>query len=125
MAAQPSRKASSTELEIAEQRVLFILQHVVVVDLENQRNFAGKFARGGFDGAKRGGVGVAAGSDGQFHVITGIVAGRIDGEAAGRAVLKSLVHRQDDQLAGAAEGAVVQQAGQIRQRSGIIRAVPT
>src|ERR1039458_5219531 len=105
--------------------VLFVLQDVVVVDFENERDVAGKFAGGGFEGAERSGVGVAAGSDGQFHVITGIVAGGIDGETAGRAVFKSLVHREDDHAPGAAESAVVEEAAQVGQRSRVVTAVPT
>ena len=70
------------------------------------------------------GVGVAAGRDGQFQMVAGIVAGRVDGETAGRAVFEALVHRQDHQPAGAAQFAVVEETGQIGQCAGIIAAVP-
>ena len=107
------------------ERVLLVLQHVVIVDFEDERNVAGKFAGGGFEGAKGRGIGVAAGGDGQFNMIARIVAGRIDGEAAGRAVLEPLVHRQDDHPPGAFEGAVIQKTGEVRQRARVVAAVPT
>src|SRR5438309_7110946 len=105
-------------------RVLLLEQHVVVVGLENERHAARELTRAGLDEAERRRVGVAAGRDGQLEVVTRIVRVRVHGEAAGRAVLDALVHRQDHEPAGAGERARVQQARQVRQRAGIVAAVP-
>ena len=53
-------------------------------------------------------------------MIMRIVGGRVDREAARRAVLEALVDRQDDQLAGAAQPALHQDAGEIGLGAGIV-----
>jgi hypothetical protein len=57
-------------------------------------------------------------------MVSGIVTGRIDGEAASRPVFKSLVHREDYEMARSTQFSVIQQAGEIGERSGIVSAVP-
>ncbi len=96
----------------------------MIVDLEDERNFTGEIPRARLDEPQRRGVGVAARLHRQLEMVARIVAGRIDGEAAGRAVLEALVNREDDQAAGAAQFAVVQEPGQVGQGSGVVAAVP-
>src|ERR1700677_200823 len=93
------------------QRVFFVMQRVMVVNLEDEGNFAGKIARGGFEEAGGGGIGVAAARDGQLEMVARIVGWGIGGETAGRAVLEALVRREDDEVARASEFAVVQEPG--------------
>ena len=52
-----------------------------------------------------------------------VVGGGVGGEAARRAVLEALVDRQDHELAGAAEPALHQDAGEIRLGAGIVALV--
>src|SRR5687768_7090381 len=56
-------------------------------------------------------------------MIVRIVGRRVGREAARRAMLEPLVDRQDDQLAGAAEAALHQDAGEIRLGAGIVALV--
>src|SRR5712692_8344515 len=106
------------------ERVLLVIQHVVVVEFEDQRDFTKEVGGTGFDESQRRGIGVTAGLDGQLEVIIRVIAGRVRREAAGRAVLEALVHRQDHELAGATEAAVVEQTGKVHASAGIIALVP-
>src|SRR3954468_10594589 len=63
--------------------------------------------------AERGGVGVQTGVDRHLVMIMRVIAGGVGREAARRAMLEALVHREDDQLAGTTEAAFHQDAGQI------------
>src|SRR5262249_30585761 len=74
--------------------------------------------------AEHGGIGREPGFDRQLEVIVRIIGRRIDGEAARRTVLESLVDRQDHQPAAAAELAVHQDAGEIVLGAGIVALVP-
>ena len=85
----------------------------MIIDFEDERNFAREIPRRGLDKSQRRGISVAARLNGQFEMVARIVARRVDGEAAGRAVFEALVHRQNDQSAGAAQFAVVQESGQV------------
>ena len=101
------------------------MQHIVVVELENERHPVEEGIGSGFEKAQRRGIGVAAGVDGQLKMVVRVVAGGVWRKAAGRPVLKALVNRQDDQLAAAAEATVIEQAGDIRPRTGIVAIIPT
>src|SRR5262249_33033022 len=97
---------------------------VVVVEFEDQRDLARELARPRLDETQRRGVGVASRLDSQLEVIAGIVGGRVGREAAGRAVFKALVHGQDDELAGSPQPAMLEQAGEVGQGSGVVVAIP-
>ena len=125
IAAQPKLSASATPAVTAESGSLLVVQHVMIVELQDERDFTGEVARARFQETQRRRVGVAAGLDREFEVVARIVARRIRREAAGRAMLEALIHRQDHHLAGAAELAVIQHPGQIAQRAWIIAAVAT
>ena len=105
-------------------RILLLEQHVVVVQLEDQRHAARELPRAGLEKAERRRIGVAAGLDGELEVIARVVRGWVDGEAARRTVLDALVDRQDDQPSAASQGAGVQQPREVRQRARVVAAVP-
>src|SRR5256712_6766574 len=106
-------------------RVLLLVEDIVVVQLQDQRNLARELRRARLQEPERRSVGVAAGLDRQLEVVSGIVARRIDREAPGRAVLEALVHRQNQAFAGPLQRTVVQNARQGRLHAGVIRTVPT
>src|SRR5580658_3979111 len=56
-------------------------------------------------------------------MIARIVSRRIDGKASRRAVLKALVHRQDYELAGAGQFAVIHQASEVAAHARIFAVV--
>src|SRR3989442_15527002 len=90
-AAEPQRVAHAAR---ARRRwVLVLMEDIVVVQLQDQRNLARELRRTRLQEPERRSVGVAAGLDRQLEVVAGIVARRIDREAPGRAVLEALVHR--------------------------------
>ena len=101
------------------------MQHIVVVELENEGHPVEEGIGPGFEKTQRSGIGVTAGVNGQLKMVVRVVAGGIRRKTAGRAVLKALVNRQDNQLAGAAETAMIEQAGDIRPRAGIVAIIPT
>ena len=84
------------------------MQHVVVVELENEGNPIEEGIGSRFEKAQRGSIGITAGVNGKLEVVVGVVTRRIRRKAPGRPVLKALVNRQDDQLAGAAEAAMIE-----------------
>ena len=100
------------------------MKNVVVVELQNQRDFARVARRRSLEKPQRGGVGVAARRERQLEVVIRVVAGGVRGEAARRAVLEALVHGEDDELAGAGEAAVVQQARQVGFGAWVVALVP-
>ena len=106
------------------ERVFFVVQHVVVVEFQNQRHAVQKTVGARFQEAERRGVRVAARVDGELEVIVWIVAGRVRSEAARRAVLEPLIDRQDDQLAGPGQPPVIEQPREIRARPRIVALVP-
>src|SRR3989475_283549 len=105
--------------------VLVLMEDIVVVQLQDQRNLALQLHRTRLQKHEWRSVRVAAGLDRQLEVVAGIVARRIDREAPGRAVLEALVHRQNQAFAGPLQRAVVQDARQVRLHAGVIRTVPT
>jgi len=105
-------------------RVVPAVEGVRVVQLEDGRNAARELRGAGLEEAEGRGVGVAAGVDRELEVVARVVAGGVRREAARRAVLEALVHRQDHELAGAAQPAVVQQPGQVVEGPRVVRAVP-
>ena len=88
-------------------RVLLLVQGVVVVQLEDQRDHAGKLGRAGLQEAERRRIRIAAGLDGQLEMIEGIIARRIDRKASRRPMLDPLVHGQNQAFAGPLQRAVI------------------
>ena len=121
-AAQPERLADAPRDR--RQRVLLVVQHVVVVELQDERDLAGELGSARLQESERGGVRVAARLDRQVEVISGIVGRRVGSERPGRTVLEALVDRKDDHPAGSGEGPVIQHPGQVRLRTRIVRRVP-
>ncbi len=120
---QPSRSASSTR---AVDRLILdaVGQAVGAVDFENGRHLAGEAVGALLEQAKRRGVAAEPGVDRQLIEIVRIVGRRVRGEAARRAMLVALVHRQDHHLAGAGEAAVRQQPDEIGLHAGRLALVP-
>ena len=81
-------------------------------------------ARPRFEEAQGRRVGVAARVDGQLIVVERVVAGRVLGKGAGRAVLEALVDRQDHQLARACERAGLEHPAQVLEYAGGLGSVP-
>src|SRR5437867_2948419 len=121
-AAKPQRVAHAA----GERRdgVLLLIEDIVVVQLQDQRDLSRELCRTRLQEPERRGVGVAASLDRQLEVVPGIVARRIDREAPSRAVLEALVHRKNQAFAGPLQRAVVQDARQVRLHAGVIRTVP-
>jgi hypothetical protein len=103
--------------------ILLILEHIVVVELENERDLAGVLGGDRLDEAKRRGIGIAAGFDRQLDVLAGIVTRRVGGERTARTVFKALVDREDNEFTGAAEATMGQQAGEVGQNARILALV--
>src|SRR6266571_9323040 len=120
--AEPQRVAHAA----GERRdgVLLLIEDIVVVQLQDQRDLARELRRTRLQEPERRGVGVAASLDRQLEVVPGIVARRIDREAPSRAVLEALVHRKNQAFAGPLQRTVVQNARQVRLHAGVIRTVP-
>ena len=74
------------------------MQNIVIVQLQNQRNPAGKFGSAGLEKSQRCRVGIATGVDGQLKMIQGIVSPWVGGKAPGRTMFESLIDRKNDQL---------------------------
>src|SRR5579862_9584810 len=89
------------------------MQHVMIVQLEDERDCAGVFRRGRLEESERRRIRIASGIERELEVISGIIRGWIDGEAAGRAMLKTLVNREDDELSRAAQPPRHQQTRQV------------
>ncbi len=111
IAEQPSRSASETEpvtaWSFSVARLLLLLSFRMVGIAP------AKVLAPGLDHAERGGVGGEAGGERKTEMVVRVVGGRVGGEGAGGAVLEALVHRQDHQLAGAAELALHEDAGEV------------
>src|SRR5213593_2034200 len=104
--------------------VLLLIEDIVVVQLQDQRDLSRELCRTRLQEPERRGVGVAASLDRQLEVVPGIVARRIDREAPSRAVLEALVYRKNQAFAGPLQRAVVQDARQVRLHAGVIGTVP-
>src|SRR5438552_1836210 len=122
-AAEPQRVAHAARDR--RRRVLVLMEDIMVVQLQDQRNLPRELRRARLQEPERRSVGVAAGLDRQLEVVPGIVTRRVDREAPGRAVLEALVHRQNQTFSGPLERTVVQNARQVRLHAGVIRTVPT
>src|SRR2546426_195806 len=70
------------------------------------------------------GVGVAPRLDRELEVVARVVRWRVHREGPSRPVLEPLIHRQDHEAPGARERAVGQKAREVRQRPGVVAAVP-
>src|SRR5215470_9841932 len=121
-AAQPERVLHRAR--DGRERILLVIEHVVVVHLEDKRDVAGELRGARLEEAQGRGVGVAARVDGELEVIGRIVARRIDGEAPRGAVLEALVHGQDDEPPRAGQTPMVHDAGQIGAGTRIVPVVP-
>src|SRR5438309_7151596 len=121
--AEPQRVAHAARDR--RRRVLLLIEDIVVVQLQDQRNLARELRRTRLQEPEPRGRGGAAGLDRQLEVVPGIAAWRLDREAPGRAMLEALVHRQNQTFAGPLQRTVVQNARQVRLHAGVIRTVPT
>ena len=121
IAAQPSRSASFTPAVTAWS--LLVASAVGVVALQDGRDLPGEGIGAGGDHAERRGIGVQSGLDGELVVVVRVIGRRVRREAARRAVLEALIDRQDHHLAGAAEFAGGQDAGQVGLGTGIVALV--
>ena len=106
-------------------RILLVVQHVVIVQLEDERNRARKLSRGCLEESQRRRVGVASRVERELEVIGGVIRRRIDGEAARRAVLEALVNRQDDELAGAGEAPRHHHPREVGKHAGVLAGIVT
>lgn len=123
IAEQPRRSASSTEPVTAWSGAPG-RQRVGAVDLEDGRDGTGKGVSTRFQHAERGGIRVQARVDRELIMIVRVVGRGIGRKAARGAVFEPLVNRQDDQLAGAGELAVHQDAGKVGLDAGVLTFVP-
>ncbi len=104
--------------------IVLVGQEVVVVELEDQGDAPRIVPRPRLQEAERRRVGVAPRRQGQLEMVQRVVGWRIRAEAPGGAVLETLVHRQDQHLAGAAELSVLQHPGEVGERPGAVGPVP-
>ena len=84
---------------------------------------AGEGVGAGLDNAERRGIGAEPGLDRELEMVVRVIGRRVRREAARRAVLEALVDRQDHHLAGAAELALHQDAGEVGLGAGIVALV--
>ena len=109
---------------LCAQRVGLGVQHIMVVQLQDQRYLPGKVRRAGLQESQRRCVGIAARVNRQLKVKVRIVSGGVGRKAARRPMLKALIHRQDHHAPAAAEAPVVQHARQVGLRAGVVAAIP-
>ena len=126
IAAQPSRSASLTlPVTACDGSSLARARLFARVHLEDGRDRAGEGRGAGLDEAERRGIGREPGIDRELEMVMRVIGRRVGREAARRPVLEALIDRQDDQLAGAAELALHQDAGEVRLGAGIVAFVVT
>jgi hypothetical protein len=101
------------------------MQHVMIVQLQNERDLPGKPAGAGFEEAQGSRIGIASGVDCQLKMVRRIVAGRVGREAPGGPMFKALIHRQDDQFPGPRQFSAPEQPRDISFGSGIVAGVAT
>src|SRR5207249_6261303 len=83
--------------------VLFVAENVMIVDLQDEGYLTRKITRSRFQKSQWRSVGVAARFDRQLEMISRVVRRRIWAEASRRTMLEPLIHRQDHELASAAQ----------------------
>src|SRR3954449_5906882 len=108
-------------LDAREHRLVVLVriaQQLVVVELEDERQLVRVRAADGAEDAERRGDRVAAALDREADEVLGIEVDRVGREARARRVLDALVDRQDRDVAGPREAAVVEQPLQVAQRRG-------
>ena len=103
--------------------ILHTGQAVAAVDLQDGRDLAGERVSACLNHTERCCVGAEACVNGQLKVVVRVVASGVRRKAAGRAVLKALVDWQDHNLAGAAQFALHQDAGQIAFGASVVALV--
>ena len=70
--------------------------------------------------AKRGRIGGKPGIDGELEMVMRVIGGRVRRERPGRAMFKALIHRKDDEFAGAAEFTLHKNAREVAFGAGIV-----
>ena len=124
IAEQPRRSASCTPAVIAwvgpslARDRLFALLTLRIVGI-----IPAKVDGAGLEHAERRRIGVEPGLDRELIVVMRVVGRRIGRKAARRAMLEALIDRQDDELSGAAEPALHQDAGEIGLGPGAVALV--
>src|SRR4029450_6454654 len=106
------------------ERVLFVVQHVVVVHLEDERDLPRELGRARLEKAQRRRIGVTAGADGELEVVGRVVGGRVHREGARGPVLEALIDGEDDEAPRAGESTVVEEARQVGAGPGAVARVP-
>ncbi len=124
MAEQPSRKASRTEPVKAWLGSASSTVRSWVVDLEDQRNLAGKFPGAGLEEAKGRRIGVATRFDRQFEMVERVIGGRVRREGAGRPMFETLVDWENDEFARSRQTPMVHDPSQIGQDTRVFRPIP-
>src|SRR6185437_14230839 len=102
-----------------------VVQQIMVVEFEDERDFAGELGRAGLQETERRRVGVASGVAGEREMIARIVGRRIWSEAPRRTVLEALVYGQDDEGYGAGESSVIDHSGKVAKYARVFRALET
>src|SRR6266700_2951452 len=100
--------------------VLFVAENVTIIDLQDQGNLSREITRSRFQKSQWRGVGVGARFDRQLEMISRIVRRRIGAEASRRTMLETPIHRQDHQLASAAQPAMIQQPREVGESAWIV-----
>ena len=90
-----------------------------MIDLHDEGNFVGVFARDGAENSEGGGDGVAVAFDGELDDIFRVEIVRILGEAGAGGVLDALIDGKDREIAGAAEAPVAEDALEIGEHADI------
>src|SRR5215471_13109260 len=106
------------------ERILLVVEHIVVVHLEDEGNVTRELRGARLEEAQRRRIGVASSFDGEPKVVGRIVAGRVDGEASRGTVLEALVHGQDDEAAGAGQAPVIHDPGKIGAGASVVAVIP-
>src|SRR4029078_4414857 len=80
--------------------IFVVMQHVVIVKLENEGNLTRKLTCPGFQKSQWCGIGITPRLDRELIVVVRIVTGWVRRKTPCRTMLESLVYRQNDQFAG-------------------------
>src|SRR5690606_24773097 len=121
-AAEAQRVVHGTRLRA--ERVDLVLEDVMVVQLQNERDLPGVLRRARLQKAERGGIRAAARLDREPEMVQRVVGVGVGCEAAGRAMLEALVNGQNDELTRAPEAAMVQQPVQVGQNTRVLALIP-
>ena len=92
-----------------------VVEKVVVIELDDERDAVGVAARDDAEAAEGGGDGVAVAGNGQVTQSGRVEVGRVLGEGGSRRVLDALIDREDREVAGAGQAAGVVHVAQVAQ----------